>query len=138
MNTDSSQSIRNFTFKLPFLLWSIHHGSGSGICWQWMILPSNSIGGLTVHHNSSRVAEYFPPNKCIHKTVNNNMGWQWCCTAYHTRKGENELEMIVNLHVTVFFHTLSVEKISGRFTHLARSPNWCRWGSKKTPVLETS
>lgn len=49
-----------------------------------MILPSNSIGSLAVHHNSSQVAEYFPPNKCIHKTININMGVAMMLFGYAT------------------------------------------------------
>lgn len=58
-----------------------------------MILPSNSIGELAVHNNSSPSSKLFSQNKCTHETINNNMGDNNGVVWNATRgEGENELK----------------------------------------------
>lgn len=102
---------------LPFLLSSIHHGSGSGICWQWMILPSNSIDELTVHNHSSPSSKVVSQNKCVHETINNNMGGN--DVVWNATWGGEKWTWNDYTHLCCFvFHILSVVKRSGRFTHM--------------------
>lgn len=81
-----------------------------------MILPSNSIGELAVHNNSSPSSKLFSQNKCTQETINNNMGDNrvvWNATRGEEKMNLNDYKLLC----CFVFQILSVVKRSGR-THM--------------------